>query len=123
MWNVEYTDEFENWWNALNPEEQEDVDASVGLLIKKGPNLPFPYSSGIKRSRHKHLRELRIQHNGLPYRVLYAFNPRRTAILLLGGNKIGDNRWYIVNIPRADKLYEEHINELKREDFKNDKTL
>ena len=49
--------------------------------------LPFPYSSGVESSRHRHMRELRVQHQGRPYRVLYAFDPRRTAILLLGGDK------------------------------------
>jgi hypothetical protein len=61
------------------------------------------------------MRELRIQHKGEPYRILYAFDPRRTAILLLGGNKGGENRWYEENIPKADALYDEHIEELKRE--------
>jgi len=120
MWEVEYTNEFEDWWNLLNESEQEDVDACIELLIVEGPNLPFPYSSGIIGSKHAHMRELRIQHKGQPYRVLYAFNPERTALLLLGGNKIGDDRWYKKNVPLADKLYDDHLNELKREGFKND---
>lgn len=66
-----------------------------------------------------HLRELRIQHAGEPYRVLYAFDPRRCAILLLGGNKAGDNRWYEKNIPTAERLYYEHLLILKTEE-KND---
>jgi len=61
------------------------------------------------------MRELRIQHRGRPYRVLYAFDPRRTAILLLGGDKTGDDRWYERYIPRADDLYDEHLAELRRE--------
>ena len=85
------------------------------LLEIKGPNLSFPYSSGIQSSRHTHMRELRIQHKGDPYRVLYAFDPRRVSILLLGGNKVGDNRWYEENVLRADKLYDDHLEELKRE--------
>ncbi len=66
-------------------------------------------------SRHGHLRELRVQHQGEPYRVLYAFNPRRTGILLIGGNKTGDDRWYEKFVPVADRLYDEHIEELKKE--------
>jgi hypothetical protein len=77
--------------------------------------LPFPYSSKINGSRHSQMRELRIQHQGEPYRILYAFDPRRTAVLLLGGNKGGDDRWYVVNVPKADKLYDELLEELKRE--------
>lgn len=114
-WEVEVTDEFEEWWATLSEAEQESVAAAEGLLEEKGPTLPFPYSSEIKGSRHGHMRELRIQHKGEPYRVLYAFDPRRTAILLLGGNKGGDERWYEVNVPKADDIYDEYILELKSE--------
>ena len=120
MWEIEYTNEFEDWWNKLNDVEQEDVDSYVGLLTKEGPNLPFPYSSKITNSKHGHMRELRIQHKGQPHRVLYAFNPKRIVILLLGGNKIGDNRWYIKNVPLADKLYDERLDELMKEEYIND---
>jgi hypothetical protein len=61
------------------------------------------------------MRELRIQHSGRPYRVLYAFDPRRVAILLLGGTKAGDDRWYEKYIPEADALYESHLEELRSE--------
>jgi hypothetical protein len=61
------------------------------------------------------MRELRIQHKGEPYRVLYAFDPRRTAILLIGGNKGGNDRWYEEFVPRADKLYEDHLAVLVKE--------
>jgi hypothetical protein len=114
-WDVEYTDEFGAWWQGLSESEQEAVDASVRLLEERGPSLPFPYSSGIVSSRHGHMRELRIQHAGDPHRVLYAFDPRRAAILLLGGVKTGDDRWYEVHVPKADRLYDEHLAALKRE--------
>jgi len=55
--------------------------------------LPFPYSSGVTTSRHSHMRELRTQVHGRPFRTLYAFDPRRVAILLIAGDKTGDNRW------------------------------
>jgi hypothetical protein len=61
------------------------------------------------------MRELRIQHAGRPYRVLYAFDPRRCAILLLGGDKTGDERWYERNVPVADRLYDVYLRELKDE--------
>ena len=114
-WDVEYTDEYEAWWVELDNSEQIDVETVVELLEKKGPQLPFPYSSGISGSKHSHMRELRIQHKGDPYRVLYAFDPRRCAILLLGGNKTGIDRWYEQNTPKADKLYDEYLKELKQE--------
>lgn len=114
-WEIEGTDEFSAWFGNLNEEEQAPVIASVDLLEKQGPQLPFPYSGGIRGSRHSHMRELRIQHQGKPYRVLYAFDPRRCAILLLGGDKTGNERWYEQNVPRADDLYDEHLDELRLE--------
>jgi len=112
---VEYTDEFGDWWDTLSEHEQDDVAATVELLSDKGPTLPFPYSSGIEGSKHSHMRELRIQHAGKPYRVLYAFDPRRTVILLIGGDKTGNDRWYKEFVPLADALYDQHVEELEKE--------
>lgn len=78
-WDVEYTDEFGAWWAELTELQQEDVTAVVELLGEHGPQLPFPYSSGVESSRHSHMRELRIQSVGRPIRVFYAFDPRRSA--------------------------------------------
>ncbi len=115
MWEVEYTDEFGQWWDTLNEAEQIDITAYVGLLEKQGVHLPFPYSSGVSSSKYPHMRELRVQHQGGPYRILYAFDPRRIAILLVGGRKTGDDRGYEKYIAKANKLYEEHLATLKRE--------
>ena len=114
-WEVEFTDEFEGWWAGLSEDEQESVAAVVGLLEDLGPALRYPHTSGIQGSRHGHLRELRIQHAGEPYRVLYAFDPWRTAILLVGGQKTGDKRWYDTHVPVADALYDAHLAQLKAE--------
>jgi hypothetical protein len=80
-----------------------------------GRNFPFPNSSGIEGSKHSHMRELRVQSGGKPIRVFYAFDPRRSAILLIGGDKTGDDRFYKTMIPIADRLYDEHIMALKKE--------
>lgn len=114
-WSVEYTDVFESWWESLDESQQEDVATYVELLEEKGPSLPFPFSSGIIGSRHLHMRELRVQHAGRPYRVLYAFDPRRVALLLLGGDKTGNDRWYDEFVPKADRLYDEHLVALEDE--------
>ena len=114
-WDVEYTDEFEGWWDILDGNEQESVASYVRLLEERGTQLPFPYSSGIETSRHTHMRELRVQHKGSPYRILYAFDPRRTAILLIGGDKTGNDRWYEEFVPLADRLYDEHLQLLSEE--------
>jgi hypothetical protein len=114
-WDVEYTDEFGDWWNGLSEEEQISLDASVRLLEALGPTLKHPHSSGINGSKHGHMRELRTQHDGRPYRTLYAFDPRRAAILLIAGDKTGQDRWYEENIPKADKLYDHHLATLEKE--------
>jgi len=118
-WDVEYTDDFGIWWAGLTESEQESLDVSVRLLEDRGPNLGFPHSSGINGSRHGHMRELRTQHDGRPLRTLYAFDPRRTAILLLGGDKTGNDRWYDTHVPIADRLYDEHLAQLRQEGLIN----
>ncbi len=110
-YKVEKTDEFEQWWSKLDGKAIVRINAYVKLLEEKGPNLPFPYSSAVESSCHPHMRELRVQHKGEPYRILYAFDPRRVAVLLLGGNKKGNDRWYEENVPKADQLYNELLRE------------
>lgn len=108
-WQVEDTDEFGAWWDTLSENERIRITASVGLLERRGPNLPFPHSSGISGSRHGHMRELRVQIAGRPIRVFYAFDPRRIAILLIGGDKTGRDDFYTRLIPFADRPYDEHL--------------
>jgi hypothetical protein len=107
----------------LNEDEQVSLAASVGLLETLGTQLPFPHSSAINQSRHGHMRELRTQHDGRPFRTLYAFDPRRAAILLIGGDKTGDNRWYEKYIPIADQLYDAHLEALIKEGLIDGKKL
>ena len=114
-WEVEFTDEFHRWWNSLGEGEQDDVALSVRHLMEFGPALGFPHSSKVVTSRYPQMRELRTQSGGRPLRTLYAFNPLRTAILLIGGDKTGDDRWYETLVPIADRLFEDRLNELKRE--------
>ncbi len=114
-WEVEFTDEFGAWWDTLTEDEQVSVAASVSLLEARGPALGFPHSSGINGSRYGHMRELRTQHAGRPLRTLYAFDPRRNAILLIGGDKTGDARWYDVHVPIAERLYEAHLRSIDEE--------
>lgn len=115
-YEVEYTDEFEQWYTTLDEATQDSIDVVVELLEEKGQTLPSQYSSAINGSRYGHMRELKVQHKGKPYRILYAFDPRRIAVLLLGGNKTGNDRWYEENVPKADKLYDELLQELDDEE-------
>ena len=114
-WEVEYTDEFKKWWQALAEGQQDDVAARVELLMDYGPFLPHPHCSNIRSSRHGVMRELRVQRAGRPIRVFYAFDPRRTSILLIGGDKTGNDRFYQEYVPVADDLYDEHLDELRQE--------
>lgn len=113
-WQVEFTRQFEKWWEGLSGEEQKAVAAKVLLLEEVGPSLGRPHADTVRGSRHPNMKELVAQSGGNPYRVLFAFDPRRVAILLLGGQK-GGNVWYKGAIPAADKLYDEHLATLRRE--------
>lgn len=112
---VEYTNEFETWWNGLTVREQGDVAKVVELLVARGTALGSPQSSQVKSSRHRHMRELRSQSGGRPMRVFYAFDPRRTAILLIGGRKLDQERFYRTYVQQADALYGRFLRQLRRE--------
>ena len=91
-YDVEYTDEFREWWDGLSSPEQERVGGCVDRLVEYGVNLGYPDSSKVRSSRHGRMRELRVT-GSIPLRVFYAFDPRRSAILLIGGNKAGYPRF------------------------------
>jgi hypothetical protein len=115
MWQVEFTDEFERWWNSLTEGEKDAVDFSVGLLEELGPHLSRPHADTVGGSRHPNMKELRSQYAGRPLRTLFAFDPRRTAILLIGGDKTGDKRFYDRLLPIADDLYDQYLTDLRKE--------
>ena len=117
-WDVEYTDEFEAWWNTLEMDEQEEVEAKVELLEEFGPVLPRPHADVIVTSKHAKMKELRADVARRQLRVLYAFDPRRKAILLIGGDKTGNPNWYKQYVPRADELFDDHLAQIKREQEK-----
>ena len=103
-WEVEFTDEFEVWWESLSEVVQESIRASVILLREYGPRLGRPHVDVIAGSRYPNMKELGMQHAGRPYRTLFAFDPRRVAILLIGGDKTGNKRCYEEFVPRAFTL-------------------
>lgn len=110
-----FTDEFEQWWNTLSEGEQEGIDVKVRLLERLGPALRRTHSGNVHGSRHPNMKELIVQHAGKPYRILYAFDPRRMAILLIGGNKTGQEDWYEKFVPMADRIYDNHLETLRSE--------
>lgn len=112
---VNYVEEFEDWWNELTVEQQEDVAARVELLEEHGPNLGRPVVDRVVSSRYTHMKELRCSSDGA-LRVLFAFDPRRQAVLLIGGDKSGRwNDWYTTAVPEADRRYENYLYELETE--------
>ena len=112
-WEVEVSDEFREWYEALGNEAQDSVTYSVDLLRFGGPQLGRPHVDSVKGSRHSNMKELCVQHRGHPWRILFAFDPRRMAYLILAGDKTGDPRWYEVNVPIADAIYDRHLREIK----------
>ena len=113
-WEVEYTNEFEAWWETLDEEDQDAVQEAVERLMTHGPVQGRPWVDTLRSSRHANMKELRPR--GGSIRILFAFDPRRTAILLYDGDKTGRwQPWYAEAIPRADRLYDEYLEELRRE--------
>lgn len=113
-WEVEFTHEFGTWWYELDETSQNAVFAAVERLIEHGPTLGRPTVDTIRASRHPNMKELRPAASSI--RILFVFDPRRTAILLIGGDKRGQwNAWYAEMIPIADRLYDEHLETLRSE--------
>ena len=113
-WDVEFTNEFEDWWNDLSVDEQDAIEACIPSLRRYGPALGRPLVDTVKKSRHSNMKELRPLATNI--RILFAFYPRRVAILLIGGDKTNLwQRWYDRYIPIADALYDEYLQELREE--------
>jgi hypothetical protein len=111
-WEVEVSDEFALWYRSLDEDESQSVDTSVDMLAAYGPMLGRPDVDTLKGSRYRNLKELRVQHRGRPLRILFAFDPRRRAYLILGGDKTGDAGWYGSAISRAEAIYAGHLAEI-----------
>jgi hypothetical protein len=115
MWEVEFTDEFGDWWDSLTEDEQESLTVSVKLLQVLGPALGRPHADTVKNSRHSNMKELRTQCHGQPIRTFYAFDPRRRATLLIGGFKSQDKQFYERMIPLADRIMDKHLQNIEKE--------
>lgn len=112
MVEVVGTAEFEEWFLALSAADARAVARGVGLLEAKGLALGFPYCSALGGSRYA-LRELRVQSRGRPLRIVYAFDPERQAVLILGGDKTGDDRFYAWAIPKAEVIWEWYLKSIR----------
>jgi hypothetical protein len=117
VFEIEVTDEFRSWYEALPVEAQAPIYERVALLQQQGPALRRPVVGEITTSAFDpQMKELIVESGRHSFRILFMFNPLRTAILLLGGDKAGSwNRWYRTAIPEADRLYRVHLQELRDE--------
>lgn len=116
MWEIDAT-YIAEWFGTLDKESQYDIVAALRLLSEEGPNLRRPLVGEVVGSRFKNMKELRPASPGhSEIRILFAFDPRRKAVMLLGGDKQGRwNAWYVSAIPRADRLFQKHLDTLKGE--------
>jgi hypothetical protein len=114
-WVVEFGDEFEREFEDLEPEVQDELLAHAKRLEHFGPLLGRPHADTLKGSRHAHMKELRFGAANGVWRVAFAFDPARKAILLVAGDKAGrsERRFYKNLIARADKRYDAHLKRLK----------
>jgi hypothetical protein len=118
VWEVSVLDEFKNWYETLTSDEQSQVREKVELLATYGPALKRPAVGEVTTSTYKNMKELRASAGRAQLRVLFIFDPRREALLILGGDKALDsqwNDWYMTNIPIADALYAEYLTQTDQE--------
>ncbi len=111
-WEVLFDDAFTPWFENLGEKLQDEILAHLALLRQFGPQLGRPHVDTVQDSLFTNMKELRVQFQGDPWRILFAFDTNRAAILLVGGNKRGDKRWYKKHVPVADHRFREHLDRL-----------
>ncbi|HTR13728.1 MAG TPA: type II toxin-antitoxin system RelE/ParE family toxin [Roseiarcus sp.] len=114
-WTVAFHDDFEPEFLALESAVQDALLAIAKLLADYGPQLGRPYADTLKGSKHANMKELRFEASDGEWRVAFAFDPRRQAILLVAGDKSGGSqqRFYRQLIAKADKRFSAHLDWLK----------
>lgn len=109
-------DDFANWLDEQEEVRRIKILGHLDLLEERGPLLGRPYVDTLKGSKLPNLKELRVQHKTEPIRILFAFDPKQQAVIILGGSKQADKRWYEINIPIAEKMYAEHLEAQQKAD-------
>lgn len=114
-WNIEFHSDFHDEFLAFSEEVQDELLAALIPLQKLGPTLGRPLVDTLKASKHKNMKELRFNADDGVWRVAFAFDPVRTAILLVAGDKsgTGQQRFYKQIIKKADARFDEHLRQLK----------
>lgn len=109
MWEIDRTEEIAEWVLSLDDDAKEAILKNLVILRELGPSLGRPYVDTINGSRFKNMKELRVQNKKRLYRIFFIFDNKRKAILLIGGDKRGDKRFYEKMIPMADALYTRYL--------------
>ena len=117
MWTVRFGDEFEPEFLALSQEVQDGIVAIVKVLQQVGPQLGRPHVDTLKDSYHANMKEMRFDAEDGVWRVAFAFDPKRRAILLVAGDKSGgsEKRFYRELIRKADLRFDAHLERMKKE--------
>jgi hypothetical protein len=117
-WTVENHAAFESDYDALSVNVQDELLAMAGLLAIYGPRLGRPHADTLAGSRHANMKELRFVADGGVWRVAFAFDPARQAILLVAGDKsgTGQKRFYETLIARADSRFDDHLAAVRAEE-------
>jgi hypothetical protein len=104
-WKVETKEPVKQWQRSLDQVTADRFTGTLARLEERGPQLGRPFADTIKGSQHHKMKELRVGN----MRALYAFDARRTAVVLVAGDKTNDWKgWYRRNIPVADRMFEQH---------------
>ena len=116
-WNVEFYPKFAQEFSDLSEAVQDALLAEVGMLEKYGPLLNRPHVDTLNGSKHSNMKELRFKADNGVWRVAFAFDPKRQAILLIAGDKSGmsEQRFYKQLITKADERFDNHLTQLEEE--------
>ena len=110
MWVIKTTDHFDTWFEAQSDRDRANVLAAMLLLRDRRPRLTRPYADFVKGSRFGNMKEMRIQSQGRPIRAIFAFDPKREAIVLCAGDKSKDpKRFYRKMVAIADDEFVGHL--------------
>ena len=122
-WQVDLHDDFVREYRELHADVQDELLALVALLEQFGPQLGRPHADTLNDSRHANLKELRFAAADGVWRVAFAFDPKRTAILLVAGDKSGvsEKRFYRQLIETADARFDAYLAKIKRQKEKERK--
>lgn len=121
MWTIHRTDEIAAWIEGLDNDAREAIYAGLLILREIGPALGRPHVDTIKGSAYPNMKELRVSNKGRVFRIFFAFDPARNAILLIGGDKRGSKNFYEDMIARADELFRRHLDTMRKANERKNK--